>query len=51
MNIPELHIGEGLGAFKAETKGLKPPYRGQALGKKQFIRNVHNSFARYRHHR
>jgi ubiquitin carboxyl-terminal hydrolase L5 len=46
MNVPELDLGKSLTAFKAETKGLKPAYRGKELGKNAFIRNIHNSFAR-----
>ena len=46
MNIPKIDLGEHLRAFKDETKRLKPPYRGQTLGKNEFIRNIHNSFAR-----
>jgi ubiquitin carboxyl-terminal hydrolase L5 len=45
MNVPKIDLGEKLGTFKAETKGLKPAYRGQELGDNKFIRNIHNSFA------
>ena len=47
MNVPEIELGETLSAFKAETQNLKPPYRGKRLGSNAFIRNIHNSFARY----
>ena len=46
MNVPKVDLGEKLSAFKEVTKGLKPPYRGQELGENEFIRNIHNSFAR-----
>jgi ubiquitin carboxyl-terminal hydrolase L5 len=46
MNVPKVDLGKNLSAFKAETKGLKPPYRGQTLGENEFIRSIHNSFAR-----
>jgi ubiquitin carboxyl-terminal hydrolase L5 len=46
MNVPKINLGEKLSAFRAGTKGLKPAYRGQELGKNSFIRNIHNSFAR-----
>ncbi|KAG0647183.1 Ubiquitin carboxyl-terminal hydrolase isozyme L5 [Hyphodiscus hymeniophilus] len=46
MNVPVINLGEDLSAFKAETKGLKPPYRGHTLGENEFIRSIHNSFAR-----
>jgi hypothetical protein len=47
MNIPEINLGDALSTFKAETRRLKPPYRGKKLGCDAFIRNIHNSFARY----
>ncbi|PBP16855.1 putative ubiquitin carboxyl-terminal hydrolase protein [Diplocarpon rosae] len=46
MNAPELDLGDNLNAFKESTKGLKPPYRGKNLDHDDFIRNIHNSFAR-----
>ena len=46
MNVPGLYIGNSLENFKVETQKLKPPYRGQRLGQNDFIRNIHNSFAR-----
>ncbi|KAI6709261.1 hypothetical protein JHW43_008208 [Diplocarpon mali] len=46
MNAPGLDLGENLNAFKESTKGLKPPYRGKNLDDDDFIRNIHNSFAR-----
>ncbi|KAI9052522.1 hypothetical protein LZ554_003866 [Drepanopeziza brunnea f. sp. 'monogermtubi'] len=46
MNIPGLDLGDKLGAFKESTQDLKPPYRGKRIGNDEFIRNIHNSFAR-----
>ena len=46
MNIPDLDLGDALEAFKESTRLLKPPYRGQALSRDEFIRNIHNSFLR-----
>lgn len=46
MNVPDLDLGENLGAFKEATQKLKPPYRGKRLGNNDFIRGIHNTFAR-----
>ncbi|PBP19688.1 putative ubiquitin carboxyl-terminal hydrolase protein [Diplocarpon rosae] len=46
MNAPEIGLGDSLNAFKESTKGLKPPYRGKTLDDDDFLRNIHNSFAR-----
>jgi ubiquitin carboxyl-terminal hydrolase L5 len=46
MNVKEIDLGDALTSFKTATKKLKPPYRGQRLGKDDFIRRIHNSFAR-----
>ncbi|KAH7369914.1 hypothetical protein BKA65DRAFT_487322 [Rhexocercosporidium sp. MPI-PUGE-AT-0058] len=46
MNIPGLDLGENLQNFKEATQKLKPAYRGKRLGDNQFIRGIHNSFAR-----
>ena len=47
MNVPGLDLGDKLQTFKEATRKLKPPYRGKRLGEHDFIRGVHNSFARY----
>lgn len=47
MNVPELDLGTVLSKFKADTRRLKPAYRGQRLGSDMFIRGIHNSFLRY----
>ncbi|KAL2072296.1 hypothetical protein VTL71DRAFT_11639 [Oculimacula yallundae] len=46
MNVPGLDLGENLQRFKEATQELKPPYRGKRLGENDFIRGIHNSFAR-----
>jgi hypothetical protein len=46
MNVPDIDLGDSLKAFKESTRRLKPPYRGRALGCNDFVRNIHNSFAR-----
>jgi ubiquitin carboxyl-terminal hydrolase L5 len=46
MNVPDVDLGDALNSFKEETKKLKPPYRGERLGYNEFIRSIHNSFAR-----
>ncbi|KAH7395722.1 ubiquitin carboxyl-terminal hydrolase [Cadophora sp. MPI-SDFR-AT-0126] len=46
MNIPGLELGDNLQAFKEATQKLKPPYRGKRLSDNDFIRGIHNSFAR-----
>ncbi|KAH6721364.1 hypothetical protein BKA61DRAFT_699881 [Leptodontidium sp. MPI-SDFR-AT-0119] len=46
MNVPGLDLGENLQAFKEATQRLKPAYRGKRLGDNDFIRGIHNSFAR-----
>jgi len=46
MNVLDIDLGAALNTFKEDTKRLKPPYRGQRLGSNEFIRNIHNSFAR-----
>jgi ubiquitin carboxyl-terminal hydrolase L5 len=46
MNVPEIDLGSSISSFKTATQRLKPAYRGQRLSGDDFIRNVHNSFAR-----
>ncbi|TAQ84598.1 hypothetical protein B7494_g7083 [Chlorociboria aeruginascens] len=46
MNVPEIDLGNAIQTFKEATLPLKPAYRGQRLGCDDFIRMVHNSFAR-----
>lgn len=47
MNVEDLDLGDALTSFKKETQQIKPAYRGKRLGEDAFIRNIHNSFARY----
>lgn len=46
MNVPDINVGEALATFKANTKAVHPAYRGRQLSEDDFIRNIHNSFAR-----
>ncbi|RAL61924.1 hypothetical protein DID88_002413 [Monilinia fructigena] len=46
MNVPDLDLGENISSFKEVTQLLKPAYRGQKLSENEYIRNLHNSFAR-----
>ncbi|ESZ90661.1 hypothetical protein SBOR_8961 [Sclerotinia borealis F-4128] len=46
MNVPDLDLGASISSFKDDTHFLKPAYRGQKLSQNEYIRNLHNSFAR-----
>ncbi|RQM04534.1 hypothetical protein DH86_00004427, partial [Scytalidium sp. 3C] len=46
MNIPEIELGDFLSGFRTSTQPLDPAHRGWTLSKSQFIRSIHNSFAR-----
>lgn len=46
MNVPQIILGDALSAFKASTANLKPAHRGKLLDSNDFIRAIHNSFAR-----
>lgn len=46
MNVPELDLGDIVSNFKSDTQFLKPAYRGQKLSQNEYIRNIHNTFAR-----
>ncbi|KAF7876564.1 hypothetical protein EAF04_001653 [Stromatinia cepivora] len=46
MNVPDLDLGDSVSSFKNDTQFLKPAYRGQKLSQNEYIRNIHNSFAR-----
>ncbi|KAI9643457.1 hypothetical protein NHQ30_008076 [Ciborinia camelliae] len=46
MNIPDLDLGDNISSFKDDTQFLKPAYRGKKLSQNEYIRNLHNSFAR-----
>lgn len=45
-NIPEIDLGEPLRQFKNFTQNFTPALRGDAIGNFQFVKQVHNSFAR-----
>ncbi|KAF1352019.1 hypothetical protein BDV97DRAFT_397073 [Delphinella strobiligena] len=46
MNIPNLELGSELQRFKEFTQPLDPVSKGDAIAGFDFIRNIHNSFAR-----
>ncbi|MCJ1398659.1 hypothetical protein MMC11_001860 [Xylographa trunciseda] len=45
-NIPDCELGDHLQSFKDFTASFTPALRGNAIGNFEFIRQVHNSFAR-----
>ena len=45
-NIPEIDLGEPLRHFRHFTDSFTPALRGDAIGNFQFVKQVHNSFAR-----
>lgn len=45
-NVPEHHLGEELRSFKHFTKDFTPALRGDAVGNFEFVKHIHNSFAR-----
>jgi len=45
-NVPEINLGKGLAEFKEVTMALSPAERGAAVADSEFIRRIHNSFAR-----
>lgn len=45
-NIQGIELGENLQAFKDFTKDFTPPLRGDAIANFQFVKEIHNSFAR-----
>lgn len=45
-NIPELCLGEHLQQFKSFTVDFTPGLRGDAIGNFEFVKSIHNSFAR-----
>lgn len=48
-NIQGIELGENLKAFKDFTKDFTPPLRGDAIANFQFVKEIHNSFARSVH--
>ncbi|KAL8683070.1 MAG: hypothetical protein Q9186_000980, partial [Xanthomendoza sp. 1 TL-2023] len=45
-NVPDLKLGDPLQQFKEFTAGFTPALRGDAIGNFEFVKTVHNSFAR-----
>jgi ubiquitin carboxyl-terminal hydrolase L5 len=46
-NIPGIDLGENLHHFKEFTMPFTPALRGDAINNFEFVKRVHNSFARY----
>jgi len=45
-NTPDVNLGEHLQSFKLFTADMPPASRGYAIGNFEYIRQIHNSFAR-----
>lgn len=45
-NIPSADLGEHLQQFKEFTRTFTPALRGDAIGNFDFVKQIHNSFAR-----
>lgn len=46
-NIPGVDLGESLRAFKEFTMPFTPALRGDAINNFEFVKRIHNSFARH----
>lgn len=46
-NIPEIELGDHLRNFKEFTMSFSPALRGDAISNFEFVKEIHNSFARY----
>ena len=46
-NIPNIELGDNLRAFKDFTSDFSPALRGDAIANFDFVKQIHNSFARY----
>lgn len=46
-NIEGIELGENLKNFKDFTTPFTPALRGDAIANFEFIKRIHNSFARY----
>jgi ubiquitin carboxyl-terminal hydrolase L5 len=46
MNNPDVEVGEHLAQFKDFTKDMTPFQRGEALASFDFVKKIHNSFAK-----
>ncbi|KAK5790500.1 hypothetical protein VI817_007787 [Penicillium citrinum] len=45
-NIPDIDLGENLQHFKEFTMPFTPAFRGDAINNFEFVKRIHNSFAR-----
>ena len=45
-NIPNIELGDNLHAFKEFTADFSPALKGDAIGNFEFVKCIHNSFAR-----
>lgn len=46
-NIPNIELGDNLRGFKDFTADFSPALRGDAIANFDFVKQIHNSFARY----
>lgn len=46
-NVPGIDLGDELEQFKGFTADLSPALRGYAIINFSFVKQIHNSFARY----
>ncbi|KAI9785865.1 MAG: hypothetical protein M1816_008192 [Peltula sp. TS41687] len=46
MNISNARLGDNLASFKEFTKEMTPALRGNAIDNYEFVKRIHNSFAR-----
>jgi ubiquitin carboxyl-terminal hydrolase L5 len=46
LNAPDVDLGENLTQFKAFTKDFTPFLRGQEIANFEFVKRIHNSFAK-----
>ena len=46
-NCPNIELGEELKAFKDYTLELTPPLKGLAFANFEYLKKIHNSFARF----
>lgn len=46
-NISDITLGDTLASFKDFTMPFTPALRGDAIANFEFIKRIHNSFARY----
>lgn len=45
-NVPDLELGEHLCAFREFTMTFSPAIRGDAVKNYNYVRSIHNNFAR-----